>query len=116
MSDAVRGDAEELLLLPPPLPAAPMPTLDIGAGVQLMTPAASGVSSPAEGTGVLGPIVRKNSVALVAGLPRSPGTPLLADDASSDEDAGYFKAMGDERPVERGLFRLRKNSSVKHSR
>ncbi|KAJ2776485.1 hypothetical protein GGI15_004830, partial [Coemansia interrupta] len=38
------------ILPPPPLPSAPMPTLDIGepTGLTILTPAASGVSSPTE--------------------------------------------------------------------
>ncbi|KAJ1724846.1 hypothetical protein LPJ53_000914 [Coemansia erecta] len=120
-----------LLPPPPPLPSAPMPTLDIGepAALAILTPAASGVSSPMEGVvgplspGPLSPVKRRqNSAGSAGGVPRTPVSPMMtgdaAGDASSDEDAGYFKSMGggDERPAERGLFRLRKNSSVKHSR
>ncbi|KAJ1803442.1 hypothetical protein LPJ75_005881 [Coemansia sp. RSA 2598] len=72
----------------------------------------------------LGSKKRQNSSGSV-GHPRSPVSPTYVEDtavdASSDEDAGYFKSsnakksLERERPSERGLFRLRKNSSIRYA-
>ncbi|KAJ2467597.1 hypothetical protein GGI02_003982 [Coemansia sp. RSA 2322] len=62
-----------------------------------------------------------------SGLARTPMSPVYSESmnigATSDEDAGYFKASTAKKSIERdtkvadkGLFRLRKNSSIKHAR
>ncbi|KAJ2707612.1 hypothetical protein FB645_000589 [Coemansia sp. IMI 203386] len=73
----------------------------------------------------LGPKKKRQNSDSSVGHPLSPVSPTYVEDtavdASSDEDAGYFKSsnakksLDRERPAERGLFRLRKNSSIKYA-
>ncbi|KAJ1891419.1 hypothetical protein LPJ66_006930 [Kickxella alabastrina] len=68
---------------------------------------------------------RQNSTPSISHPPQSPMTAYASDpilDASSDEDAGYFKSsmlnkgLDREKSTDRGLFRMRKNSTIKQSR
>ncbi|KAJ2459894.1 hypothetical protein GGF42_001181 [Coemansia sp. RSA 2424] len=77
---------------------------------------------------------RQNSAGSIgtgSGQPKTPTSPVfhnnndsmnVGDGATSDDDAGYFKSsiarksLEREKGSEKGLFRLRKNSSIKHTR
>ncbi|KAI8322538.1 hypothetical protein GQ54DRAFT_304012 [Martensiomyces pterosporus] len=92
--------------LPPPMP----PTV-LSRGLSMPNP-----SRPKQRPHTTMPQARSKSP-----ISPAPNDPLV-DDQSSDDDAGYFKAstakrsMERERPSEKSIFRLRKNSSIKHSR
>ncbi|KAJ2833997.1 hypothetical protein FBU31_001830 [Coemansia sp. 'formosensis'] len=98
---------------------------------QLSGNAATSMTSDTSSPGAYAQTRRQNSVSSTGagdyGQPRTPISPTYNDSmnvggATSDEDAGYFKSSAArksfdrEKVSEKGLFRLRKNSSVKLTR
>ncbi|KAJ2725197.1 hypothetical protein GGI07_001459 [Coemansia sp. Benny D115] len=129
----LHGSSAQLPLLSPDITGDSTAAAGNGDVPKLHISTAAGAVTPvtASGTPLVTPLVigkqRQTSSGSIEN-PKSPISPMYVDDAtldcSSDEDAGYFKSSSArkslererERPVEKGLFRLRKNSSVKYVR